>query len=197
MISTLIHLSLIFLIIMDPLGNVPLFVAVLKHLDPKRQSRIIVREMLIALAVMILFLFFGAGFFKLLNVDEYSLEITGGVILLLIAIPMIFSHPPGDEIASSSKRDPLIVPLAIPAVAGPAILAAITVYGGGVEESKWIVLLAVVIAWLLTLPALLLAPFLKKWMGDNGLTAVEHLFGYLLVLVSGQMILHGFMGAFG
>ncbi|MCH9610511.1 MAG: hypothetical protein SP1CHLAM42_05780 [Chlamydiales bacterium] len=196
MIDKLIHLSILFLIIIDPLGNVPIFVAVLKHLDPKRQRFVIMREMIIALAIMVLFLFFGNGFFQLINVAEHSLEITGGVILLLIAIPMIFSSPPEGDL-TPTKQDPLIVPLAVPAVAGPAILAAITVYGGGVEQNQLLVLISVVIAWALTLPVLLMAPFLKRILGDNGLTAVEHLFGYLLVLISGQMILHGLVEAFG
>ena len=197
MIGNLIHISVLFWIIMDPIGNVPLFVAVLKHLDHRKQSRIIIRETLIALVVMLVFFFFGAGFFSLLKVDANSMEITGGVILMLIALPMIFAYPPSSEETAAPKRDPLIVPLAVPAIAGPAILAAIVVYGGGIEQSRWIVLLAIVIAWIFTLPLLLLAPFLKKWMGDNGLVAIERLFGYILVLLSGQMILHGLLGAFG
>ena len=196
MIAKLIQLTFLFLIILDPLGNVPLFVAVLKHLDPKKQRVVIIREMLIALAIMLVFLFFGTGFFNLLNVDENSLEITGGIILFLIAMPMIFSKPHSEEV-HTSRQDPLIVPLAMPAIAGPAILAAITVYSGGIEGNRLIVLIAIIMSWLLTLPVLLAAPLLKKWMGENGLTACEHLFGYLLVLVSGQMILHGLVGAFG
>ena len=194
MIDRLIHLTLLFVIILDPLGNVPLFVSALRHLPPRRQSVVIIREMSIALAIMILFFFFGSGFFHLLSVDEYSLEITGGVILFLIALSMLFSKP--REERKSVARDPLIVPLAIPAIAGPAILAAITVYGAGIEEQRVIVFLAILIAWLITLPVVLLSPLLKKWIGDNGLLAIEHLFGYLLVLISIQMMLHGLVGAF-
>ncbi|MCP5470190.1 MAG: antibiotic transporter [Chlamydiales bacterium] len=195
MIERLIHLTFLFLIILDPLGNVPIFVGVLKHLDHTVQRKVIIREMLIALGIMVIFLFFGNGFFQLLNVGEHSLEVTGGVILFLIALPMIFSHPQDTEV-KPSRSDPLIVPLAVPAVAGPAILAAITVYGGGVEQSKMLVLFAILISWILTLPVLLLAPLLKKYLGENGLVAIEQFFGYLIILVAGKMILHGILGAF-
>lgn len=195
MILKIIHLSFLFWIILDALGNVPIFVGVLKHLDPHKQRKVIIREMLIALAIMIIFLFFGNGFFQLLNVDQYSLEITGGIILFMIAMPMIFSKPPDGEV-TPAKSDPLIVPLAVPAIAGPAILATITIYGGGVETSKVVVLFAILFSWLFTLPPLLLSPYLKKWLGDNGLTAAEHFFGYLLILIAVQMILHGLLGAF-
>ncbi|MFN0065023.1 MAG: MarC family protein [Chlamydiales bacterium] len=195
-LSSIVHLTFLFLIILDPLGNVPIFVGVLKHLNHERQRLVIIREMLIALGVMIGFLFLGEAFFHFLHVDEHSLRITGGIILFLIAIPMIFSTPFEAEKRSVSRSEPLIVPLAIPAIAGPAILATITLYGAGVLQNKVTVFIAILIAWLLTLPILLLSPLLKKWMGDNGLTAIERLFGYLVILISAQMILQGLCGAF-
>ncbi len=196
MILKLIRLTFLFWIILDSLGNVPIFLALLKHVEVKRQRVVIIRELLIALFVMVLFLFFGNVFFKLLHVDQFSLEITGGIVLFLIALPMIFSHPSDNNTLPTTRHEPLIVPLAIPALAGPAILATITVYGGG-DEQKWLVLLAIFFAWLFTVPVLLLAPFLRKVMGANGLIAVENFFGYILILISVQMVLHGLMGSFG
>ncbi|MCH9627045.1 MAG: hypothetical protein S4CHLAM2_06790 [Chlamydiales bacterium] len=195
MISDLFHMTFLFLIVLDPLGNVPIFVGVLRHYAPKRQREIILRELLIALGIMVVFLFFGQGFFKLLNVSESSLQIAGGIILFLIAIRMIFASPSSKK-AGRAPKDPLIVPLAIPAVAGPAILATMTLYGGS-GESKLLVLAAVLIAWLFLLPVLLFSPSLKRFLGTNGLTAVERLFGYLVVLVSTQMALSGLKTALG
>jgi small neutral amino acid transporter SnatA (MarC family) len=196
MIKQILHLSLVFWIVMDSLGNVPIFVAVLRHLEPIRQRIVIVRELLIALAMMVLFLFFGKEFFELLHIQHQAIEITGGIILLIISLPMIFSQhsqrPP-----PSTKTEPLVVPLAIPAIAGPAVLATITIHGSGVESNQWVVLIAIFFAWLFTLPPLLLAPLLKGWLGEDGLAAVECLFGYLLVLIAGQMVLQGLAGAFG
>ncbi len=190
----IVHMTFLFLIIMDPLGNVPLFVSILKHFDPVTQRKIILRELLVALAAMIFFIFFGEVFFKLLNIDNHTIEITGGIILFMIAIGMIFaksSHINGKK----NTKEPLIVPLAIPAVAGPAILATIVLYGGS-GVSKLLVLLAIFIAWLISVPILLLAPYIKSVLGNNGAVAVERLFGYLIVLISVDMISHGIVASF-
>jgi len=195
MIDDLFHMTFLFLIVMDPLGNVPIFVGILKHFDPLKQRKIIIRELLIALSIMIIFLFFGQGFFQLLNVSESSLQMAGGIILFIIAIRMIFAAP-GQESSGRIPKDPLIVPLAVPAVAGPAILATMTLYGG-TGGNKLLVLIAVVIAWLFLLPTLLFSPLLKKLLGENGIIAAERLFGYLVVLVSTQMALSGLISALG
>ncbi len=195
MINDLFHMTFLFLIVMDPLGNVPIFVGVLRHHEPKKQREIILRELLIALGIMVIFLFCGQGFFRLLHVSESSVQIAGGIILFIIAIRMIFATPSGEK-TTRVPKDPLIVPLAVPAVAGPAILATMTLYGGS-GASKLLVLTAVAIAWLCLLPILLFSPSLKKLLGENGLTAVERLFGYLVVLVSAQMAFNGLKTAFG
>lgn len=188
-------MAFLFLIVMDPLGNVPIFVGVLRSFDPERQRKIILRELLIALGFMILFLFFGQGFFRVLNVSTSSLQMAGGIILFIIAIRMIFAAP-GQHKGGRIAKDPLIVPLAVPAVAGPAILATMTLYGGA-AENKLLVLLAVFIAWLCLLPTLIFSPYLKKLLGDNGIIAAERLFGYIVVLVSTQMALSGLISALG
>ncbi|MCC5832851.1 MAG: MarC family protein [Chlamydiales bacterium] len=195
MINDLFHMSFLFLIVMDPLGNVPIFVGVLRAFDPERQRKIIFRELLIALAIMIIFLFFGQGFFRILHVSPSSLQMAGGIILFIIALRMIFSLP-GQNKGGRIAKDPLIVPLAVPAVAGPAILATMTLYGG-TADNKWLVLLAVFIAWLFLLPTLIFSPYLKKLLGDNGIVAAERLFGYIVVLVSTQMALSGLTSALG
>lgn len=188
-------MAFLFLIVMDPLGNVPIFVGVLRHFDHEKQKKIILRELLIALTVMILFLFFGQGFFQILHVSQPSLQMAGGIILFIIAIRMIFSSP-GEKKEGRITKDPLIVPLAVPAVAGPAILATMTLYGGS-GESKWLVLVALVIAWLFLLPTLIFSPFLKKILGENGIIAAERLFGFIVILVSTQMALTGLFTALG
>lgn len=187
--TSLFHLVFLFWVIMDSLGTLPLFVSLLKHFEPARQRKIILREMIIALGLMIIFLFFGHGFFSLLHITHASLEMAGGIILFLLAIKMVFSTPSTEKIQAVPK-DPLIVPLAVPSIAGPGILATITLYGGGIA-SNLTVLLAVVIAWLLSLPLLLFSPLLTKKLGDNGIVAIERLFGYIIILISSEMALHG------
>lgn len=187
----LLHLIVLFLIIIDPLGNVPFFVGVLRPFEPKRQHIIIIRELIIALIIMVFFLFFGELFFSILNIGNDALEITGGIILFLIALQMLFaSHHEADEITRKSS-EPMIVPLAIPAVAGPAILAAIVLYGGGGETSKLIVLLAIIIAWAISAFTLMLSVHIKKWIGENGSIALERIFGYIVVIIAVEMMIHG------
>lgn len=193
--SELLHITIVLFIIMDSLGNVPLFLSVLKPFEPAHQRKIIMREMLIALAVMIFFLFFGRAFFALLKINQCTLQIAGGIILFMIAIKMVFSSEK-EDIGKKPPREPLIVPLAIPATAGPGILATITLYGGGLEGSKWVALIAVIIAWLFSLPVLLLSSQLKKVLGINGLIAIERLFGYLVVLIAANTTLKGFVSCF-
>lgn len=194
-LSDVFNTAFLFWIIMDPFGNLPFFVSLLKHLDPKKQRKIIVRELLIALTVMILALFFGFGFFQLINITQPSLQVSGGIILFIIAVRLIFGST-GKKKTERIAKDPLIVPLAIPAVAGPGILATITLYGGGVDSNKLIVLLAILIAWIFNLPILLFAPSLKRFLGENGIMTLEKLFGYLVVLISMEMIVSGFRSIF-
>lgn len=194
--NSLFYMSFLFYMVLDPIGNLPIFASLLKHFDTKKQIRIIIRELLIALAIMIACLYFGQGFFKLLNISTPSLELAGGIILFIIAIKMIFSSP-HPENKGRPPKDPLIVPLAVPATAGPGILATITLYGGGVEGGdKFTVLLAIIISWALTVPTLIFSPFLKKTFGDNGIVAAERLFGFIIVWISCEMGIHGLLSVF-
>ncbi|NGX61462.1 MAG: hypothetical protein K940chlam9_00948 [Chlamydiae bacterium] len=183
------HMALLFWIIMDPVGNLPIFVSLLKHLSPQEQRKVISREMVIALLIILLFLFFGHGFFSLFQIDEAAMELTGGIILFLIALQMVFSSPDHEK-KKGLPKDPFIVPLAVPAVAGPAILATITLYSAS-EVPKGVVMGALILAWALTLPILLFAPYLKKWLGNNGIIATERLFGYIVVLIAAEMSIEG------
>lgn len=194
-LSSLLHTTLIFWIILDPFANIPFFLSVLKHFDSKTQRRIILREMFIALGVMILFLFFGRGFFHILKISQPALQIMGGIILFLISMQMIFT-PPAAKKHSSLPEEPMIVPLAVPAVAGPAILATISLYGGGgFNNGVLVILAAIILSWLLLLPTLLLASNLKKILGQRGIIAIERLFGYLVVVIAAQMALSGITSA--
>ncbi len=192
---TLFHMAFTLIVVLDPLGNIPIFASLLKHFDAKKQREIIIRELLISLGLMIVFLFFGQGFFHFLNVKESSLQIAGGIILFLIAIRMVFSTPKYERVGQKIPKDPFIVPLAIPAIAGPAILATLTLFGGS-GASKITVLGALLIAWALMVPTLLLSPYLKKLLGENGIVGVERLFGYLVVLIATNMAISGFLAAF-
>lgn len=188
MINDILHMAFVFFIVMDSLGNIPVFISILRDYTPQQQRKIILRELIIALIVMVIFVFLGKKFLELLKISEFSVSVTGGIILFLIAIKMIFATPKTGE--TETPKDPVIVPLAVPAVAGPAVLATIIIYSGS-HYNSFVILLAIFIAWIFSLPILLGAAFLKQILGENGLTAVERLFGYIIVLISTQMTING------
>lgn len=123
--NEIISAAVLLILIMDPLGNLPIFMSVLKHTEPKRRRAIMVRELLIALLVMLVFLFAGEKILAFLSLRAETVSISGGIILFLIAIKMIFPSASGNSSGLPAGEEPFIVPLAIPLVAGPTILAAL------------------------------------------------------------------------
>jgi multiple antibiotic resistance protein len=177
-------------LVMDPLGNIAFFIAALANVEAKRQRLVIVRELVIALVVLIVFLFAGSAFLQLLNISADALTIAGGVILLLIALRMIFpdvERPLKENVAG----EPFIVPLAIPYVAGPSAMAT-EILLMNKEPSRWPEwLLAIFLAWLACSVILYFASGLRRYLTDRGLVAVERLMGMVLVTVAVQMLLTG------
>jgi multiple antibiotic resistance protein len=175
---------------MDSIGNVSYFLEILKDIDPKRQKMIIIREMLIALVTMILFYFIGNFLLEQLEVSETTVRVASGVILFLVAIKILYPSTPSLRASLRMEGEPFIVPMAIPLIAGPSVLATIMLYAHDDELSKY-VLPAIAIAWVFSVIILLLSPYLEKFLGKNGLTAFERLLGMVLVLLSIQRLLEG------
>jgi len=175
-------------LVMDPLGNVPLFLSVLKDVSPERRTRIVLRELAIALVVMLLFLYAGKQLLSLLNLQQEAIAIGGAIILFLISIRMIFPSPHG-IMGETPEGEPFIVPLAIPAVAGPSVLAIsmLLVSNNPDQMLEWT--MALIAAWFLSSLVLLASPLLLKLMGNRGLIASERLMGMILVSISVQMLL--------
>ncbi len=175
-------------LIMDPLGNVPVFLAVLKRVPPERRRKVLVREVLIAYVVLIFFMLVGDRALKLLQIEQETISIAGGIVLFLIALRMIFPAPGGHD--ESSDDEPLVVPLAIPLIAGPSTLATLLLLRG-TFESTFQLWTATTIAWGATAIILIAAPFFYRALGERGLIAMERLMGMVLVMISVQMFLNG------
>lgn len=174
---------------MDPLGNIPLFLTALKNVAPERRTKVILRELLIALLVMVIFLFSGQAFLSALHISEPALTATGGVILFLIALKMIF--PPDSHGPHKNEEEPFIVPLAIPYIAGPSALATLLLIMNG-EPHRWADwLVALFAAWFVSGVILLLAGPLARVLRNRGLIAIERLMGMILIAISIQMLLNG------
>lgn len=178
-------------LLMDSLGNIPLFVSILKDFPQKKQRQIILRELLIALVIIVIFYFIGNLLLDLIHVKQHTILMAGGIILFLIAIRMVFPeffYSKPKKVAS--HKEPFIVPLAIPLIAGPAVLASIMLYSKE-GEPPFVILTALFLAWVASSLILLSSTLLQKLLGDRGLTACEKLMGLLLTLISVQMFLQG------
>lgn len=187
---TLISAALLLFFVMDALGNVPLFFSALKHVEPSRQRRIVLRELIIALAIMVGFLFLGQPLLSALQISDAALSVAGGVILILIALRMIFPNRT-NSLEEEVEGEPFVVPLAIPYVAGPSVLATELLLMSR-EPQRWPEwLLAVFIAWLASGIILYFASRLRRHLGHNGLVAVERLMGMVLITVAVQMLMTG------
>ncbi|MFC4251682.1 MarC family protein [Sinimarinibacterium flocculans] len=182
--------AVLLFLVMDPLGNIPLFLSALKQVPPERQRKVILREMLIALAVLLLFLFLGGQMLRLLGLSQPALSAAGGIILMIIALRMVFpsrDHSLHEEVSA----EPFIVPLAIPYIAGPSALATVLLLMSR-EPGRWIEWTgALLLAWGLCLPAMLAATRLRDILGVRGLTAVERLMGLILVTIAVEMLMGG------
>lgn len=184
-VSAIITLTLV----MDPLGNIPLFISVLKNVKEEKRKKIIIRELIIALIFMLFFLFFGKWIVKLFSMDMVSLSISGGIVLFLIALSMIF--PSKESSIIDTKEEPFIVPLAIPLVAGPSVLSMILIYNMKDPGNIPTWFLIVIVSWLLNVFILSFSSSIAKFLGNKGMNAIERLMGMVLITISVQMILKG------
>jgi len=186
----------ILLLVMDPIGNVPLFVALLKDVDPSRRSRVIVRECAIAFGVLVGFVFAGRPILRLLGLSQSSLNIAGGVILFLIALRMIFRRAEG-VFGELPAGEPFIVPLAIPSIAGPTAIATVMLLVSQAPQRIWEWLGALSVASVLSLALLAFAQPVSRMVGERGLLAFERLMGLILTAIAVEMLLRGIQAFVG
>jgi len=180
-------------LVTDPIGNIPLFVSLLRQVDPKRRVRVIVRECAIALAALLIFALFGSSLLELFGLSDRSLNLAGGVILFLIALRMIFRVPEG-IFGETLSGEPFIVPLAIPSIAGPATIATVVLLVSRAPQRlpEW--LLAVTVAVGVSLVVLVFAERISRWVSERVLSAFERLMGLLLTAIAVEMLLRGIEG---
>lgn len=181
---------ILLLLVLDPFGSLPIFISVLRGVPPDRRTRVAVREVLIAFVVLLGFMFAGGAFLKLMHLSERSLEVAGGVILLIIAIRMIFASG-GEIYAAGTGREPFIFPLAVPLLAGPSAMATVLLLASRQPERllEWVGALSV--AMLVCGAVLLAADRLRRLLGDSMVSAIEKLMGLVLTAIAVEMILAG------
>lgn len=187
---TITSAALLLLLVMDPLGNLPLFSAILRSVDESRRTKVLIRELLIALLALFAFLLFGRQLVELFGITTQSISVAGGIILFIIALRMIFPSPTRGEYEPIDS-EPLIVPLAIPLVAGPSALATLLLLAGKGELPLQSLSIALFGAWSVSAVVLMASPVVERILGPRALTAMERLMGMLLVAVAVQMTLDG------
>jgi len=186
---TFLSATILLVLITDPIGNIPIFANALKHVSPQRRPWVILREIAIAFGLLLTFMFVGESFLRVMNLSELALQIGGGVILFLIALRMVF--PPPAHPDQEQLQEPLIVPLAVPAIAGPSALATVLLLVSQQPDKRmeWIGALCVTMA--ISAIVLVSAERVQRIIGDRLVTAVERLMGLVLVSVAIEMILRG------
>ena len=187
---TTLSAALLLFLILDPLGNIPVFLSLLEPLPAKRRRWVLIRELLIALVVLFIFLWAGRYVLAAMHLRQESVSIAGGIVLFLIGLKMIFPSPEG-MFGETPEGEPFIVPMAIPLVAGPSGMAAVMLFSTQYPDRMLDWSLALIMAWLGTALILFSATSLYKLLGKPVLIAVERLMGMLLVAISVQMLLDG------
>ena len=187
---TMLSAALLLFLILDPLGNIPVFLGLLKPLPAHRRRIVLARELLIALFVLLVFLWCGKYVLEAMHLRQESVSIAGGIVLFLIGLKMIFPSPEG-MFGDLPDGEPFIVPMAIPMVAGPSGMAAVMLLGSQEPGRMGDWTLALVLAWVGTAAILFSATYLYKVLGTRVLVAVERLMGMLLVAISVQMLMDG------
>ena len=181
--------TILLLLITDPLGNIPIFANALRPVPRERRARVILREVLIAFGLLLAFMFAGDRFLRLMNLSDLSLQLAGGVVLFLIALRMIF--PPAAAQGAVQQGEPLIVPLAIPALAGPSAMATVMLLVSQAPERRleWVAALSVTMT--VCAIVLLLAERIQRLVGERVVMAFERLMGLILVAISVEMLVRG------
>ncbi len=176
-------------LVMDPFGNIPLFISALKKVAPERRKAVLIRELAIALAISVAFLYLGKWFLRMFGIHSFSMSIAGGIILFIISMKLVFNNE--EETHTNPKEEePFIVPLAIPLVAGPAVLSIIMILSAQ-QPNKLITLAALLTASVINSAVLMLSSPFSNLLGKKGLTAIERLTGMILVLMSVDMVMGG------
>ncbi len=186
----IISATILLILVMDPFGNMPLVISVLKNVEPDARTRVVLRECAIAYAVLLAFMFGGHQFMQLLRLSDNALAIAGGLILFLIALRMVFPHAEG-IFGDSGETSTFIVPLAIPAIAGPSALATVLLLVSREPQRVFAWLTALSLAMLISTAVMVSAQRISAWVGRRGIIAMERLMGLVLTAIAVQMLLAG------
>ncbi len=189
---SIVSTAILLLFILDPFGNIPLLLSVLKNVDKSKHRKIILREMFIGLSILLFFLFLGDRFLSIFGLETQAISISGGIIFFVIALKMIFPDPKGQSLfGGEDEEEPLIVPIAIPMVSGPGAIATVMVIAKSHPQQLGELTISVLFAWAVVTIVLLFSPIFYKILQKRGLKAMERLMGMLLLMMAVEMFIKG------
>lgn len=184
------QIAIVLFIVTNPIGNSPTIIALIKNFSVSEQQKILLRESIFSMILAIFFLFCGEAFLTSLKIENYALSVSGGVLLFLVAIKMIFSTKT-EHSEETPKQAPFIVPIATPLLSGAGLLTMIMLYSKQ-EGNDLKILLAILIAWIGVTGIMVSAPYLQILLGKRGLLALEQLMGMILAMIALEMVVNGF-----
>ncbi|MFG6449783.1 MarC family protein [Roseateles sp. BYS180W] len=188
---TFVSALILLLLVLDPLGSLPIFIPIMRGVPKERRARVALREVSIAFFVLLAFMFLGDVFLETMHLSERSLEVAGGVILLIIAIRMIFSTSSDSAYGAEPGKEPLIFPLAVPLLAGPSAMATVLLLSSRQPERIWDWIGALLAAMVISGVVLVMADRIRKLLGDSVVSALEKLMGLVLTAIACEMVLAG------
>jgi len=185
---TFLGIALSLFLVLNAVGQIPLFISILAPYDHKRQRKIIIRELFIALGILLLFDFFGNEILSLLGISKSIIGIAGGILLFLISLEMVF--PKEKSAKGLPEHEPMVIPLAIPVITGPGAITMVMLYSHKIQND-FFVAASIVVAWIPSVIILLLSSYIRRILGNKGLMAVERLGGMIVCLIGIQMFASG------
>ena len=188
--DSLFQNALTFFLVTNPIGNSPTILALVKEFSFKDQKRIILREALFSLIVALCFQYLGEIFISSLKMDTYAVTMTGGILLFLVSLQMIFAISKQNETTTALKQEPFIVPIATPLLSGPGLLT-IIMMKSQLEQNNLRITLSILIAWIGVFAVMAAAPYIQRLLGRRGMLALEQFMGLLLAIISMGMIVKG------
>lgn len=191
---SIVSTAILLMFVIDPFGAVPVILSILKDVNMQRKRVVIIREMLFGLGILTLFLFGGELFLNIFHLETESVRIAGAVIFFVIGIKMIFPGVEGSSGLYGSSKEPFMVPIAMPLIAGPSTLATLLVLSKSNPNSMGGLFIALLLAWFISALIMYLSPMLYKLLREKGLSALERLMGMLLLMLSVQMLIDGIRG---
>lgn len=205
MFHQLLRFFVVFLVVVEPISVLPLFVGLTEGVAEPQRRQMARRAVIISAVILTVFALVGGPFLKIMGISLESFRIFGGLLLFLIALEMVFARPPGtrtskkEEQESQERADISVFPLAFPFIAGPGALATILLAFGGTAGNPMLflgLLLTVFVVLAITLAILYLATPAMRLLGVTGSNVITRLFGVLLGALAVQFVIDGLRGSF-